>query len=198
MQVRHQTTHVTTEQPLVDSQEVTLPKHLIPVSLGISILAITFLFWLIYGHHGENTYEVGYLAAVNACLNAASATCLFAGFRAIRRGQWVLHRNFMLAALVFSSLFLISYVIYHFFHGDSKFAGTGAIKAVYLLILISHIFLSAVALPGILVTAGAAMSRRFSIHKKWARIIFPIWAYVSVTGVVIFLMLKIWGSLPPS
>lgn len=181
-----------------NSDELSLSKHLVSASIGLSLIAVSFLFWLIYGHDSQHTYEVGYLATVNACLNAASATCLFAGYAAIRKGNRIRHRNFMLSALLCSALFLVSYIVYHFFHGDSRFAGTGGIKVVYLCILFSHIILSIVALPAILVTAGRALTQNFSAHKKWARWTFPIWAYVSVTGVLVFFMLKIWGSLPPN
>ena len=116
------------------------------------------------------------------------------GYLAIRRGRWKHHRNLMLGAFAFSSAFLVSYIIYHYFHGDSRFLGTGAIRGFYFAILISHIVLSVVALPLILVTFGLSLTRRFAVHKKWARWTFPIWTYVSVTGVLVFLLLKKFGA----
>ncbi len=177
-----------------DYDEVKVPGYLIPASLGFSAVAIGFLFWLIYGNSGNTSYDVSFLAPVNACLNAASAVCLFAGFAAIRSGRSNRHRNLMLAALGFSALFLVSYIIYHTFHGDSKFLGQGAIRPFYFAILISHIVLSVFALPMILITVGLSLTKRFKIHRKWARWTFPIWAYVSVTGVLVFLLLKIFGQ----
>jgi putative membrane protein len=100
----------------------------------------------------------------------------------------------MLAALLFSALFLISYIVYHTFHGDSKFLGEGWIRPVYFFVLISHIALSGICLPMILVTVSLSLLKHFPIHKRWARWTFPIWAYVSVTGVAIYLMLKVFGS----
>lgn len=172
---------------------VDIPKFIIPSSLGLSAVAITFLFWLIYGNEGSSTYDVSYLAGVNATLNACSAFCLVAGYLAIRAKNWKTHRNFMLAALGFSALFLVSYIIYHTFHGDSRFAGIGTVRYIYLFILASHVILSVVCLPLILITVGLSLTKRFPIHKKWARWTFPIWAYVSTTGVVVFFMLRIFG-----
>lgn len=175
-------------------ENVKTPGAILSGSLGLSVVAILFLFWLIYGNEGSNRYDVGYLAAVNAGLNATSAFCLVAGFVAIKRKNWRVHRNFMLSALGFSALFLVSYIIYHTFHGDSHFQGTGPIRSFYFFILISHILLSVAALPMILVTVGLSLTRRFKIHKKWARFTFPIWTYVSVTGVLVFFLLKYFGQ----
>jgi putative membrane protein len=99
----------------------------------------------------------------------------------------------MVAALVSSALFLITYVIYHNAHGDTPFQGAGFIRPIYLVILISHIFLTTVSLPLILVTFFFALMSKFDLHKKIARITLPAWLYVSVTGVVIFLLLKIFS-----
>lgn len=176
-----------------NSEDVNIPKGLIPAGLLVSGLAIAFLFWIIYGRETTQTLDVGWLSALNAGLNACSATALFLGYRAVRRGQLTTHRNFMLAALALSSAFLISYIIYHTFHGDSKFLGTGVVKGIYLFILATHVIGSMVALPMILVTVGLAFSKRFPVHQKWARKTFPLWAYVSVTGVMVFAMLRIFG-----
>lgn len=176
-----------------ESQDVSIPKGLIPGALAVSTLAIVFLFWLIYGRESQQHLDVSMLSPLNAFLNTCSATSLFLGYRAVRQGRLQAHRNFMLAALTFSALFLVSYVIYHAFHGDSKILATGVVKGVYLIILLTHIVGSVLALPPILVTAGLALSKRFTAHRKWARKTFPLWAYVSVTGVIVFLMLRICG-----
>lgn len=180
--------------PTVDHDRVEIPKWVIPACLGLSVVALAFLVWLIYINPGSSAYDVGFLAAVNACLNGGSAVCLFAGYRAIKSGNWQRHRNLMLGALTMSALFLVSYIVYHTFHGESHFLGQGFIRPVYLFILISHIGLSAICLPLILITVSCSLLKLFPIHKKWARWTFPIWAYVSVTGVLIFAMLKIFGS----
>ena len=98
------------------------------------------------------------------------------------------------AALGSSTLFFISYVVYHTFHGDTKFAGVGAIRPVYFLILISHILLSAVVVPMILTSLYLALSGKFLIHRRVARFTFPVWLYVSATGVAIFVMLKVYNG----
>ena len=168
---------------VVDYNRVDMPRYIIPGALGFSVVAAAFLFWLIYGREASTGYDVGFLSAVNASLNAA-----------IRKGNWKTHRNLMLLALLFSALFLVSYIVYHTFHGDSKFLGEGLIRPIYFFILISHIVLSVVALPLILITVSLSLTRRFSHHKKWAKWTFPIWAYVSVTGVAVFVLLKTFGS----
>ncbi len=185
---------MTAQQTTNEVRPVEVPGYLIPSSLGLSTVAVGFLFWLIYGNPGSQSHDVAFLAPVNAGLNAASAACLFSGYVAIRKGFTTRHRNFMLAALAFSALFLVSYIIYHTFHGDSRFLGQGFVRPLYFTVLISHIVLSVLALPLILVTVGLSLTKRFTIHRKWARWTFPIWAYVSVTGVLIFVLLKTFGQ----
>lgn len=177
-----------------DRNDIEVPGYLIPACLGLSAVAVAFLFWLIYWQPGQSGFDASFLAPVNASLNAASALCLLAGYSAIRRQAFDRHRRFMLGALTFSALFLVSYVVYHTFHGDSKFLGTGAIRPLYFFILISHIVLSVVALPLVLVTAALSLTKRFSLHKRWARWTYPLWVYVSVTGVLVFLLLRFFGQ----
>jgi putative membrane protein len=100
----------------------------------------------------------------------------------------------MLGAFASSTLFLVGYVVYHIYHGDSRFPGQGWIRPVYFTILISHIVLSAAALPLVLTTFYLALTRRLEAHKKAARITYPIWLYVSVTGVTIFFLLRAYSS----
>ena len=100
-----------------------------------------------------------------------------------------MHMVFMICAFVFSGLFLVSYIIYHYFHGDTPFPGSGAIRPIYFSILISHVLLSIIALPLILITFLFSLKGQFAVHKKVARVTFPIWMYVSVTGVIIYFML---------
>ena len=129
------------------------------------------------------------LPAVNASLNALSTVFLLVGWTFIRRRQIQRHRACMIAALVTSALFLTSYLVYHAKVGSVPFPGQGAVRLIYFVILVTHIILAAAILPLALVTVSRALARRFDRHRKIARVTFPIWLYVSVTGVVIYVML---------
>jgi putative membrane protein len=159
--------------------------------VALSAAIASFLVWLIYfkGRVAAPDW-VGALPAANASFNSMSAVCLILGYINIRRGNRITHMRFMLAATVFSALFLASYVTYHFFHGDTKFPGHGWIRPVYFFILISHIGLSMVALPLILAALWYALRNQFQFHRRIARWTFPIWLYVSVTGVIVYFFLK--------
>jgi len=129
------------------------------------------------------------LPALNATLNAISAICLTTGYLLIRRGRRDLHKKCMLAALVASTAFLTSYVIYHANTGSRPFPGHGAIRFAYFTILITHVVLAATILPLALTTTARGLRAQYARHVKVARWTLPIWLYVSVTGVVIYLML---------
>ena len=129
------------------------------------------------------------LPTLNATLNAISATLLLTGYVFIRRGRREQHEWCMFGALTTSALFLVSYVVYHYNAGSRPFPGTGPIRTVYFVILVTHVVLAAVILPLALITAARALRSQFDHHKRIARWTFPIWVYVSVTGVVIYLML---------
>jgi uncharacterized membrane protein YozB (DUF420 family) len=129
------------------------------------------------------------LPALNAVLNALSALLLLLGFALVRAGRREAHRNVMLLALATSALFLASYLVYHLEVGSVRFARTGPIRAVYLAILASHTVLAAAIVPLVLVTLRRALAGRFEEHRRLARLTLPLWAYVSVTGVVIYWML---------
>jgi uncharacterized membrane protein YozB (DUF420 family) len=129
------------------------------------------------------------LPHLNACLNATSGVLLFAGFYFIRRGRVNAHLRCMTSALVVSSIFLVSYLVYHAQHGSTRFLGQGLIRPVYFTILITHTVLAAVIVPLIIITFTRARRADFSRHKRIARWTFPLWAYVSVTGVVVYLLL---------
>jgi putative membrane protein len=132
------------------------------------------------------------LPLINSVFNSLSAICLILGFIAIKKKQKEIHKKFMVSALIFSSFFLTGYLIYHYNHGSSVFPDLGWIKTLYLIILIPHIILAALMVPMIVMTFFYAFTERFEKHKKWARITFPIWMYVSVTGVIIYLMVHQW------
>ena len=133
--------------------------------------------------------NVADLPALNATLNGAATLFLLAGYVFIRRRQIPAHRASMLAAVTTSGLFLISYVIYHANAGSKPFPGTGPVRAVYFVILVTHIVLAAAIVPMVLMTLSRALKQRFDRHAAIARRTFPLWLYVSVTGVVIYLML---------
>lgn len=129
------------------------------------------------------------LPAVNATLNAMAAACLLAGYLFIRQGRRDAHRAAMLAALGLSTAFLASYLVYHYHVGSRPFTGQGAIRAVYFAVLITHVILATVIVPMVLVTVSRALAARFDAHRRIARWTWPLWMYVSVTGVIVYLML---------
>ncbi len=160
----------------------------------LSAAAVGLLLWLIYVHRAPPQYaqSLMFLPALNAVLNSLSAVALLIGFYFVRRHRIAHHRASMMTAFAFSALFLVSYVTNHALHGDMIFPGHGTARTVYLAILISHIVLSVVVLPLILITFFFSLSGRFLQHKHIARYTFPIWLYVSVTGVVVYAMLAAW------
>jgi putative membrane protein len=129
------------------------------------------------------------LPAVNATLNALSGTFLFVGYVLIRRREIHAHRNAMLGAFASSTLFLISYLVYHAQAGSRPFTGQGAIRYVYFAILITHVILAAAILPMAITTLSRGLRGRYDDHRRIARWTFPAWMYVSITGVVVYLML---------
>jgi putative membrane protein len=163
---------------------------------AVSVGVVGFLFWLIYfkpaAAHASNVVPM--LPTLNATLNAIASVCLIAAYRAIRRRRVTTHIRWIVAALVASTLFFVSYVVYHNFHGDTKFLGRGIIRPIYFLILISHIVLSAIVVPMILTSLYLSLSGRLHAHRRVSRWTFPIWLYVSMTGVVIFILLKVFNG----
>lgn len=143
--------------------------------------------------------SVSALPAVNATLNGSCALLLSAGYLLIRSGKIQAHRFAMSTAFGLSILFLISYLTYHFFHGATRFPGTGIWRPIYLTILISHTVLAIAIVPLALRTLFLALRRRFEEHRRIARWTLPLWLYVSVTGVVVYLMLYQvdWASACP-
>jgi len=133
--------------------------------------------------------SVSDLPALNATLNGVAALFLLAGYAFIKHRQVRAHRACMLSAFAVSALFLVSYVIYHANAGSKPFPGTGSARVGYFVILITHVVLAAVILPMAIVTLSRALRKRFDLHVRIARWTLPIWLYVSVTGVVIYVML---------
>ncbi|MBK9175093.1 MAG: DUF420 domain-containing protein [Flavobacteriales bacterium] len=129
-------------------------------------------------------------ARVNAVINSLVSLLLIAGLLTARSGRWTAHRSIMLAAMAFSVLFLVSYILHHLFAGDTRFGGEGTIKVLYYSILATHIVLAAFSLPYILFTAYRGLSGRYPEHRRLARRVWPVWLYVSVSGVVVYALIS--------
>ena len=129
------------------------------------------------------------LPALNAVLNATAGVFISVGYLSIRQGHQAVHKRCMLTALATSTLFLVSYVVYHASTGSRPYQGEGLSRVLYFTILITHVFLAAATVPLVLVTANRGLRNRLGPHVRIARWTLPIWLYVSVTGVVIYLML---------
>jgi len=133
--------------------------------------------------------DISYLPHINACLNATSAVLLFSGYSFIRSGNVAAHRTCQVSALVVSLLFLASYLTYHYNHGTTRFQGTGLARPIYFTILTSHTILAVVIVPLVIVTFYRALRSDFARHLRIARVTLPLWLYVSITGVIVYLML---------
>jgi putative membrane protein len=129
-------------------------------------------------------------AKINAIINSVVSILLIAGLVTVRRRQYAAHRRIMVSAIILSCLFLISYICHHLFTGDTKFGGAGGIRYFYFIILITHIILAAVILPFILYTAYRGLTAEWLKHRKLAKLTWPVWLYVSVSGVLVYLMIS--------
>jgi len=157
----------------------------------LSLAALSFLSYiLLIRKGGGGTSELRFLPAVNASLNATAAAFLCGGYVAIRRGAQRLHKYCMVSAFAASSLFLLCYVAYHYAHGDTTYPANGPLRTLYRLILGTHVLLSIFVVPMSLTALYFAARRTWAKHKKVTRVLLPIWLYVSVTGVLIFFMLR--------
>jgi putative membrane protein len=179
---------------LIDSMEPAevSPRPAIGAIVVASSLAVSVLLWLVYVHHAsaDFTGRWMFLPALNAVLNGLCAIALCVGLYFIKHHNRKTHRISMLLAFAFSCVFLISYIVNHALHGDTIFPGHGSVRTLYLSILTSHVILSIVALPMVLTTFFFSLTGRFAMHRRIARLTFPIWLYVSITGVVVFVFLK--------
>jgi putative membrane protein len=171
------------------------PRPVVGAIIVVSSLAVSFLLWLLYVHHASADFAGRwmFLPALNALLNGLCAISLCVGLYFIKHRNKEAHRNSMLLAFAFSSAFLVSYIVNHALHGDTIFPGHGAVRTLYLSILASHVILSIVALPMVLTTFFFSLTGRFATHRRIARWTFPIWLYVSMTGVVVFVILKAYA-----
>ncbi|MBU8896376.1 DUF420 domain-containing protein [Corallococcus sp. M34] len=161
----------------------------------VSAVALAFLGWLLLIRRGGavgGNVDLRFLPAVNASLNATAAVLLIAGWVAIKRGARRVHQYLMVGAFAASALFLICYVAYHYVHGDTRYVGDW--RGLYLCVLASHVLLSMSVVPMALVAFYFAWRQDFARHRKVTRWLAPIWTYVSITGVLVFFMLR--GGMP--
>jgi putative membrane protein len=138
----------------------------------------------------ELPFDVHVFARINAVINSMVAILLVAALQAIKKGNPLLHKRLMLSAMILSIVFLVSYILHHLLTGSTEYGGQGWIRTVYYFILITHVFLAAIILPFILFTAYRALIAEWPQHKKLARITWPVWFYVAVTGVVVYFMIS--------
>jgi len=135
-------------------------------------------------------FDVHVFARLNAGINTLVAVLLLAGLFAVKSGQYKLHKRLMMAAMLLSILFLVSYIAHHLFAGETKFGGTGTIRTIYYFILFTHIPLAGLILPFILFSAYRAMIGEWVAHKRLVRYTWPIWFYVAVTGVIVYMLIS--------
>lgn len=138
----------------------------------------------------ETGFDVHIFAKINAVINSMVAVLLVAALIAVKKKNFLLHKKLMMTAMVLSVLFLVSYIGHHLLAGEAKFGGEGSIRYVYYFILATHIFLAAIILPFVLFTAYRAMIAEWPAHRKLAKITWPIWFYVAVTGVIVYFMIS--------
>lgn len=163
-------------------------KKLITVLSVLIPIVVAVLFFL--PKNFEVGEEVYYLPAFNAVINGLTSIVLVLAYAAIRKGDRILHKKLMLSALGLSVLFLLSYVTYHSLTESTPFGGEGWLKTVYYFILISHILLAIAIVPLVLISFSRALAEKYDQHKKIARITLPLWLYVTLTGVIVYLMIS--------
>lgn len=160
----------------------------------LSAAALAFLAYILLVRRGGGaSVDLSFMPAVNASFNALSTVLLASGWWAIKNGKREVHKYLMVSAFASSSLFLVGYLVYHWVHGDTKFGGHGGVKVFYLLVLASHVVLSMAVVPMCLGSFYMAWRKSFDTHRKIGRVLLPIWLYVSVTGVLIFVLLRAYA-----
>lgn len=171
-------------------------KNFFALTLGVTLAVITIVIVLKFlpAELRPNIAFAKHLPLANAIINTMVGICIFVGYRAIRYGQnKAQHQKYMLTAFVLSAVFLLSYVVKGMALPETQFGGQGVIKFIYFFILITHILLAAAILPMVLYTLYFASNGNFVKHKKIARITFPIWMYVAVTGPIVYLLISLYG-----
>lgn len=158
------------------------------LSVLVPVLVAILLFIPQTGKLGD--INVSFLPHLNGVLNTATALALLVGYYFIKKNNREYHRMAMLSAFSISSIFLISYVVYHFQSAPTKFGGEGLVKGIYYFLLLTHIALAAIVVPFVLFSLYFALTNQITKHKKIVKFTFPIWLYVSVTGVIVYLMIS--------
>ncbi len=171
------------------SLEKKFNKFIIFVSVLIPVV-VALLFSVKLKDFGFDVEPLSFLPPIYATINGITAVVLVVAVLAIKNGKRELHKQLMTTAIALSVAFLVMYVAYHMTSDSTKFGGEGMIRNVYFFILISHILLSIAVIPLVLITYVRALAERFDRHKKIAKITFPIWLYVAVTGVIVYLMIS--------
>ena len=164
-------------------------KFIIAVSIVIPVV-VAILFGVKLKDFGYNVEPLSFLPPIYATINGFTAIVLVLAVIAIKKGNQKVHERLMTTAIALSVAFLVMYVAYHMTADSTKFGGEGLIKYVYLFILLTHILLSIAIIPLVLITYVRALAQRFDRHRKIAKITFPLWLYVAVTGVVVYLMIS--------
>jgi putative membrane protein len=178
------------DSPALSPSTVKTPPSVIAGIIAVSAAASALICWLVYFHTPTDVSgtQLRSLPLVNAVLNALSTVALLAGYRFIRGRNIPAHRAAMFTAFFFSSIFLVSYLVNFTLHGETRFDRLSAWWPFYWKLLLSHIVLSVFALPMILITFFLSLTGRFPAHRRLARYTYPIWLYVSITGVVVYWM----------
>ncbi|WP_163398083.1 DUF420 domain-containing protein [Flavobacterium fluviatile] len=164
-------------------------KFIIAVSIVIPVV-VAILFGVKLKDFGYNVEPLSFLPPIYATINGFTAIVLVLAVIAIKKGNQKVHERLMTTAIALSVAFLVMYVAYHMTADSTKFGGEGIVRYVYLFILLTHILLSIAIIPLVLITYVRALAQRFDRHRKIAKITFPLWLYVAVTGVVVYLMIS--------
>jgi putative membrane protein len=157
---------------------------------AVALAILAYLLLIRRGSHDGASSSLAFMPAVNAGFNATSAVLLTLGVLAIRKKRVRQHQMLVIGAFASSLLFLAGYLAYHYAHAETKYPGSGLARTLYLLLLASHVILSVPVVPLCLAAFYYALTRRFETHKRITKILYPIWLYVSVTGVVVFFLLR--------
>ena len=158
--------------------------------IGILSVAIPVVVAILFGVRLPNVESLSFLPPIYATINGLTAVLLITALWAIKSGKRKLHENIMKTCIALSVMFLVMYVAYHMTSDSTKYGGEGFMKYVYYSILITHILLSIIIIPFVLITYVRAITKNFERHKKIARITFPLWLYVAVSGVLVYLMIS--------
>ncbi|RYF89506.1 MAG: DUF420 domain-containing protein [Chitinophagaceae bacterium] len=176
-------------KPLMQKKDQKAKRLIIAVSI-IVFAAVTVLGRYNIAGQVDFPFDVHIFAGINAFINATVTVLLIAGLIVVRNGNFELHKNIMLITIVLSVLFLVSYICHHLFAGETAYGGTGSIRTIYFIILLTHIPLAGLVLPFILWAAYKALTGDYAKHKKLVKFVWPVWLYVAISGVVIYWMIK--------